>query len=187
MHEPTFIWLDVHHSLGDSKIQRTTKLSQCNYSGSRALRLIRIHLDNPFIHDLLGLFFVSYGKYICNCGITFRIVCNFGFLSTISIQLIVLNDSLVVTWILWLAVAASMTTALGGSLDCSSETFFLYCGQLNAIEAFAWLMWYAMSLYTLSLELTSCGLRILITLTLIVVLIRGIKSSEYGFNSKMVV
>jgi len=51
-------------------------------------------------------------------------------------------DSLFVTWVLWLAAAASMTTALGGSLDCSSETYFLYCGQLNAIEAFAWLMWY---------------------------------------------
>jgi hypothetical protein len=51
-------------------------------------------------------------------------------------------DSLFVTWVLWLAAAASMTTALGGSLDCSTETYFLYCGQLNAIEAFAWLMWY---------------------------------------------
>ncbi|CCL98056.1 uncharacterized protein FIBRA_00050 [Fibroporia radiculosa] len=46
---------------------------------------------------------------------------------------------LFVTWVLWLAGAASITAALGGGLDCGNH--FTYCGQLNALEAFAWIIW----------------------------------------------
>jgi len=45
------------------------------------------------------------------------------------------------TWIFWLAAAASLTTNFGGILDCNAQSFFLYCGQLNAMLVFAWLIW----------------------------------------------
>ncbi|TFY80228.1 hypothetical protein EWM64_g3781 [Hericium alpestre] len=44
------------------------------------------------------------------------------------------------TWIFWTAGAASITAALGGGLNCS-DTGMPYCGQLNALEAFAWIEW----------------------------------------------
>ncbi|KAF9474991.1 hypothetical protein BDN70DRAFT_884272 [Pholiota conissans] len=69
---------------------------------------------------------------------------------------------LAVTWILWLAAAAAITQTLGGSLNCSTQTFFVYCGQLSAIEGFAWLIW------------------VLLTFALVAVLIRGISSAKQG-------
>ncbi|KAI6012696.1 hypothetical protein F5J12DRAFT_819808 [Pisolithus orientalis] len=68
---------------------------------------------------------------------------------------------LVLTWIFWTAGAASITASLGGGLNCSN-TVFVYCGQLNAMEAFAWILW------------------ILTTFLLIVVAIRGILSARRG-------
>lgn len=50
--------------------------------------------------------------------------------------------SLIITWIFWLAAAASITTDLGGTLDCSTQNYFAYCGQLNAMLALSWLIWY---------------------------------------------
>ncbi|PPQ92476.1 hypothetical protein CVT25_010421 [Psilocybe cyanescens] len=69
---------------------------------------------------------------------------------------------LAVTWILWLAAAAAITQTLGGSLNCSTQIVFVYCGQLNALEGFAWLIW------------------VLLTFALIAVLIRGIRSAKNG-------
>jgi len=69
---------------------------------------------------------------------------------------------LVVTWVLWLAAAAAITQNLGGSLNCANDSFFVYCGQLNALEGFAWLIW------------------VLLTLILIAVLVRGIMSAKSG-------
>lgn len=68
---------------------------------------------------------------------------------------------LILTWIFWTAGAASITATLGGGLNCS-QTIFVYCGQLNAMEAFAWILW------------------ILTTLLLIVVAIRGILAARRG-------
>ncbi|MCL6394512.1 hypothetical protein EXT73_31065, partial [Pectobacterium atrosepticum] len=48
---------------------------------------------------------------------------------------------LFVTFILWLAAAAAITSSLGGGLSCSHQNFWAYCGQLNAVEGFAWLIW----------------------------------------------
>ena len=50
-------------------------------------------------------------------------------------------DSLIITFILWVAAAAAITEALGGGLSCSHQNYFTYCGQLNAVEGFAWLIW----------------------------------------------
>ncbi|KAJ3731192.1 hypothetical protein DFJ43DRAFT_431254 [Lentinula guzmanii] len=48
---------------------------------------------------------------------------------------------LVLTWIIWTASAAAVTEMLGGGLNCNDVTGFNYCGQLNALEAFAWIEW----------------------------------------------
>ncbi|TFK21644.1 hypothetical protein FA15DRAFT_672402 [Coprinopsis marcescibilis] len=69
---------------------------------------------------------------------------------------------LLITFILWIAAAASITESLGGGLSCSHQNFFAYCGQLNAVEGFAWLVW------------------ILVTAALIMVLIRGIAAAKSG-------
>jgi len=67
-----------------------------------------------------------------------------------------------VTWIFWLAAAAALTQSVGGSLDCDIQTKFVYCGHLNALEGFAWLIW------------------VLLTFMLILVLIRGIIAGRRG-------
>ncbi|KAF8868885.1 hypothetical protein CPB84DRAFT_1805999 [Gymnopilus junonius] len=69
---------------------------------------------------------------------------------------------LFVTWILWLAAAAAITSNLGGSLNCKVNTAFFYCEHLNALMGFAWLIF------------------ILLTIILILVLIRGIISAKRG-------
>ncbi|GLB41881.1 hypothetical protein LshimejAT787_1004810 [Lyophyllum shimeji] len=66
------------------------------------------------------------------------------------------------TWIFWVAAAIAITTMLGGGLNCSNQDNFVYCGQLNALEAFAWIIW------------------IIVTLTLIFVCIRGISAARRG-------
>ncbi|KAJ6479336.1 hypothetical protein C8R47DRAFT_1137884 [Mycena vitilis] len=66
------------------------------------------------------------------------------------------------TWIIWTAAAAAVTQMLGGGLNCKTQDVFVYCNQLNALEAFAWLEW------------------ILVTFAILVVLIRGIQASRNG-------
>ncbi|THH13686.1 hypothetical protein EW146_g6573 [Bondarzewia mesenterica] len=44
------------------------------------------------------------------------------------------------TWVFWTAAAASITAALGGGLNCD-HSGIVYCSQLNALEAFAWVEW----------------------------------------------
>ncbi|KAI0731089.1 hypothetical protein C8Q76DRAFT_766512 [Earliella scabrosa] len=44
------------------------------------------------------------------------------------------------TWIFWTTGAVAITVAVGGWLDCGSAVI-MYCGPLNALEAFAWLSW----------------------------------------------
>lgn len=73
---------------------------------------------------------------------------------------------LIVTFILWIAAAAAITESLGGGLSCGHQNFFAYCGQLNAVEGFAWLIW------------------ILVTFTLIMVIIRGIAAARSGDGYK---
>ncbi|KAH6910983.1 hypothetical protein BKA70DRAFT_1269088 [Coprinopsis sp. MPI-PUGE-AT-0042] len=58
--------------------------------------------------------------------------------------------------------SASITQTLGGGLSCSQQDIWPYCGQLNAVEGFSWLIW------------------ILVTFTLVMVIIRGIAASRAG-------
>ncbi|KZT02227.1 uncharacterized protein LAESUDRAFT_730411 [Laetiporus sulphureus 93-53] len=67
---------------------------------------------------------------------------------------------LFMTWVFWLAAAASITAALSGGLDCSLH--YVYCGQLNAMEAFAWIEW------------------VTVMFALVVVVFRGIAASRRG-------
>ncbi|ESK93215.1 hypothetical protein Moror_14628 [Moniliophthora roreri MCA 2997] len=69
---------------------------------------------------------------------------------------------LILTWIIWTAGAAAVTEMLGGGLNCSTQSNIAYCGQLNALEAFAWIEW------------------VLATLALITVIIRGVSASRRG-------
>ncbi|KAI0726868.1 hypothetical protein C8Q72DRAFT_843487 [Fomitopsis betulina] len=67
---------------------------------------------------------------------------------------------LLITWVLWVAAAAAITASLNGGLNCGIH--YTYCGQLNALEAFAWIEW------------------ILITFALIAVFFRGFSSRRRG-------
>ncbi|KAF9236842.1 hypothetical protein BU15DRAFT_49530 [Melanogaster broomeanus] len=73
---------------------------------------------------------------------------------------------LLLTWIFWTAAAASITSVLGGGLNCTIQTVFIYCGQLNALEGFAWVIW------------------ILVTFAIIVVAIRGLLAARRGDGVK---
>ncbi|KDQ62851.1 hypothetical protein JAAARDRAFT_357786 [Jaapia argillacea MUCL 33604] len=68
---------------------------------------------------------------------------------------------LFLTWVFWLAAASSITAALGGGLNCKLDGV-VYCGQLNAEEGFAWVLF------------------VLTTFALIAVLIRGISAARRG-------
>ncbi|KAG9313856.1 hypothetical protein JVU11DRAFT_4623 [Chiua virens] len=72
---------------------------------------------------------------------------------------------LLVTWIFWTSGAAAITAALGGGLNCSN-TVIVYCGQLNALEAFAWIIW------------------ITVTFAIIVAAARGIIAARRGDGLK---
>ncbi|KAI9456169.1 hypothetical protein F5148DRAFT_984529, partial [Russula earlei] len=47
------------------------------------------------------------------------------------------------SWVFWLSGAVAITHSLGGRLNCSLG--YVYCGQLNALEAVAWVEWYVHS------------------------------------------
>jgi len=66
------------------------------------------------------------------------------------------------TWALWTGAAASITESLGGGLGCKFQNVFVYCGQLNALEGFSWLIW------------------ILITIAFFIVIYRAISSARKG-------
>ncbi|KAG7095708.1 hypothetical protein E1B28_006422 [Marasmius oreades] len=69
---------------------------------------------------------------------------------------------LLLTWVIWTAGAAAVTVMLGGGLNCNNPSGFAYCGQLNALEAFAWIEW------------------ILTTIALVVVILRAITAARRG-------
>ncbi|KAI9569420.1 hypothetical protein HD554DRAFT_520455 [Boletus coccyginus] len=73
---------------------------------------------------------------------------------------------LLLTWIFWTAGAASITSTLGGGLNCVNEFVFVYCGQLNALEAFAWIIW------------------IVVTFAVVIVAIRGVIAARRGDGMK---
>lgn len=47
---------------------------------------------------------------------------------------------LCLTWIFWTAGAASITATLSGQLNRNAQSLFVYCGQLIALDAFAWVI-----------------------------------------------
>ncbi|KAI0066716.1 hypothetical protein BV25DRAFT_1820775 [Artomyces pyxidatus] len=94
-----------------------------------------------------------------------------SFRSSGSIITSVASHSIVLflTWVWWTAAAASITAALGGGHNCSKADL-VYCDQLNALEAFAWIEW------------------ALITIALFAVLFLGLRSLRRGngYRGKLV-
>jgi len=76
---------------------------------------------------------------------------------------------LLLSWVFWLSGAAAITEALGGGLNCG--THVVYCGQLNALEAFAWIIW------------------VLLTVGFTVVLVLGVRARRLreGYNGPLFV
>ncbi|KAJ3526322.1 hypothetical protein NM688_g8276 [Phlebia brevispora] len=66
------------------------------------------------------------------------------------------------TWVFWLSGAAAITNALGGGVSCGGSNHVTYCGQLNALEAFAWIDW----CFT--------------TFALAIIILRGVASTRRG-------
>lgn len=65
-----------------------------------------------------------------------------------------------------------------------TQNTFVYCGQLNALEGFAWVIWYVFVSFHLprvSVELIAfvCD-RVLVTFAIIVVFVRGIIAARRG-------
>lgn len=54
------------------------------------------------------------------------------------------TDSLFITWVIWIAGASALTQTTGGGMNCSTNTIFNYCGQLNALIAFGYINWYVL-------------------------------------------
>ncbi|GJE89632.1 MARVEL domain-containing protein [Phanerochaete sordida] len=69
------------------------------------------------------------------------------------------------TWVFWLSGAAAITASLGGGLNCGRD-HVTYCGQLNALEAFAWVEF------------------VLTTFALVVIMLRGIAATRRGDGIK---
>lgn len=69
-------------------------------------------------------------------------------------------------WVLWVAAAAAITQSVGGNLNCKTQHEFVYCGHLNALEAFAWMIW------------------IILTFLLVAIIVRGVivvrRAEGYG-------
>lgn len=72
-----------------------------------------------------------------------------------------MSYSLALTWVFWTAAAGSITSMLHGGLDCSHSAVE-WCGVLNALEAFAWIIW------------------ALVTYALIAVVVRGCMAVRVG-------
>lgn len=87
--------------------------------------------------------------------------------------------SLSLTWVFWLAAATALTQSLGGALNCNAQDKFVYCGHLNALEGFAWLIWFVFILTLQGNELTTVY-RLVLTLMLLFVAIRGIMGARRG-------
>ena len=50
----------------------------------------------------------------------------------------------------------ALTRDLGGALDCSTQDKFAYCGQLNALEGFAWFILFVISPYITRQQVDNC-------------------------------
>ncbi|PPQ73988.1 hypothetical protein CVT26_006357 [Gymnopilus dilepis] len=88
---------------------------------------------------------------------------------------------LFITWALWLAAAAAITQTVGGSLNCSTQTVFVYCGQLNALIGFAWLI-LCVSLHVslIPMKLILLHFSVFLSFLLFFVILRGITSAKSG-------
>jgi len=93
--------------------------------------------NNHFRHTLRFGVFVSWWTFVFAIAyIFFFLYGTGGMISSIASHAI----WLFVTWVFWLALAASITNMLGGSINCGSS-HLVYCHQNQAAQAFAWIEW----------------------------------------------
>lgn len=140
---------DVYSSLDNRKIQCPSQFPKFRSSSSCPLHLVCLYLDGPARFCVSGYLPHNGWKHDHQRFFSLYIVCPlFSLILSITgschsfLNLLLSDISLSVTWIFWLAAAAALTQSVGGSLDCSIQTKFVYCGHLNALEGFAWLIWY---------------------------------------------
>ncbi|TYJ57409.1 hypothetical protein B9479_001949 [Cryptococcus floricola] len=97
--------------------------------------------SNSYRDRLKFLVFVSWWTVVFGAAhLTSFLVASTNFVSSIATHLGVWA----LTWLFWLAGAASFTAALGGGARCSHSSL-TYCSQLVAAEAFAWIEWILLS------------------------------------------
>ena len=132
--------VDVYSGLDNCQIQCPSQFPELRSSGSCPLYLVRLYLDGSFRFCVFGALHLYGWKLDHWHCISLCVVCLIGFrYRTISL---ICCFSLFVTWVFWLAAAAALTQSLGGALDCHIQTKFVYCGHLNALSGFAWLIWF---------------------------------------------
>jgi len=94
--------------------------------------------------------------------------------------------------VFWLSGAAAITESLDGGLDCgyvqsvnvwhwltsAQSHHFVYCGQLNALEAFAWIEWWVFSKHITNVIEILC--RSFLTFGFVFVIIVAIRAGRRG-------
>ena len=131
----------MYSGLDNCEIQCSSQFPELRSSGSCPLYLVRLYLDGSLRFCVFGAFH-RYGWKLdhWHC-FSLSVVC-LKLFSVTEPSHSICCFSLFVTWVFWLAAAAALTQSLGGALDCHTQTEFVYCGHLNALSGFAWLIWF---------------------------------------------
>ena len=133
--------VDVYSGLDNCQIQCPSQFPELRSPSSCPIYLVYIYLDGSLRFCVFGALHL-YGWKLdhWHCFSLF-VVCLIALrYRTPSSHIDCF--SLFVTWVFWLAAAAALTQSLGGALDCHTQTEFVYCGHLNALSGFAWLIWF---------------------------------------------
>ena len=176
--------VDVYSGLDNCEIQCSSQFPELRSSGSCPLYLVRLYLDGSLRFCVFGAFH-RYGWKLdhWHC-FSLSVVCLILFSVTESSHSsLICCFSLFVTWVFWLAAAAALTQSLGGALDCHTQTEFVYCGHLNALSGFAWLIWFVFFFFSLYHCLTSkltIVYRVVLTFVFLFVIIRAIMGARRG-------
>ena len=170
----------MYSGLDNCQIQCQSQLPELRSSSSCPLYLVRLYLDDSLRFCVYSAFHHHGWKLDDWPCFSLCVVCLNCSLVTGSISFICCF-SLFVTWVFWLAAAAALTQSLGGALDCHTQTEFVYCGHLNALSGFAWMIWFVLfsSLTHKQLKLIIVY-RVVLTFVFLFVIIQGIMRMRRG-------
>ena len=130
--------VDVYSSLDNCQIQCQSKFPEFRVSDSCPVYVVCLYLDGFLWFYVFGARHLYALKphhwHFFSLFVVCPIVLHY---KTI---LLICCFSLFVTWIFWLIATIVLTQSLGGKLDCHTEEKFVYCGQLNALDGFSWLI-----------------------------------------------